>query len=151
MAYRGSSWQQPRQDTGWGLIFRLNRLMEKIENDVEAGDIGKWNLHIDRLYVNIIYKDPGEYIYDEDGRVLDINFSKEDTEMFSRFTRKIEILKNRIALMRTSEDVRKIHQAKIELYNAILKKDIWIRKKMFELKLYLKEVEHDPRKAIYGG
>jgi hypothetical protein len=43
------------------------------------------------------------------------------------------------------------HQYKDELYSILFKKDMWIRKRMFILKLYLRETESDPRKAIYGG
>ena len=35
-----------------------------LEMDIEAGDLDKWNLHIDRVFANIIYKNSEEIIYD---------------------------------------------------------------------------------------
>jgi hypothetical protein len=84
------------QDTGWGLIFRLNLIMGKIENDLERGDLEKWNLHIDRIYANIMYKDQGEYVFNEKGKILDITFSKADVEMFQRFAEKIKTIKTKL-------------------------------------------------------
>jgi len=141
------------KDTGWGLIFRLNLIMGKIENDLETGNLEKWNLHIDRIYVNIMFKDQGEYIYDKQGKIIDITFSKEDVEMFQKFAEKIKIIKTKIGTELWQEEPRinLINQYKDELYSILFKKDMWIRKRMFILKLYLRETESDPRKAIYGG
>jgi len=156
MAYR-PSWgqQQSTKDTGWGLIFRLNLLMGKIENDLESGNLEKWNLHIDRIYANILYKNEGEYVRDAKGNIQDINFSREDTEVFSKFAEKIEDIKKKIRKRMThAQEIGEpapFYDLKKELYTTIFKKDIWIRKKMFQLKLYLRESESDPRKAIYGG
>lgn len=157
MAYNRSSnpWQQTRQDTGWGLIYRLNLLMAKIEHDVESGNLESWNLHIDRIYANILFKNDYEIIKDSKGKVLDIKLNKEDIEIFSRFAERIEEIKNKVLNLNFYENDyekhKEYHRLKKELYNLIFKKDIWIRKKMSQVKLYLKEVEHDPRKAIYGG
>jgi hypothetical protein len=154
MTYKNSWNNNPTpKDTGWGLIFRLNLIMGKIENDLETGNLNKWNLHIDRIYANIMFKDQGEMVYDEKGNITDINFSKEDVEMFQRFAEKIKIIKNKIRIEMSQEEPRAnlIHQFKDELYSILFKKDMWIRKRMFTLKLYLRETESDPRKAIYGG
>jgi hypothetical protein len=156
MAYsRNNPWQQSRQDTGWGLIFRLNLLMGKIERDCETGDLLKWNLHIDRIFANILYRNAEEIVKDDKGRVIDVRFSADDIEVFTRFARKIEDIKsNMIKIKFLDSDEEKItqqHKLRIDLYNLVFKKDIWIRKKMYEQKLYLRESESDPRKAIYGG
>ena len=154
MAYK--SWnnnQSSPKDTGWGLIFRLNLIMGKIENDLETGNLEKWNLHIDRIYANIMFKDQGEYVKDAKGNIIDITFSKEDVEMFQRFAEKIKIIKSKIRIELSQEEPRAnvVHQFKDEWYSLLFKKDMWIRKRMFALKLYLRETESDPRKAIYGG
>lgn len=157
MAYRTPFWAAPKQDTGWGLIYRLNLLLGKIENAVEAGSLDKWNLFLDRIYANILFKNPAEIIKDEKGRILDITFSPEDTKIFFKFNEQIQKLKNDINKIISNPTLTKeykreqIHKYKENLYNLLFKKDVWIRKKMFELKLYLQQVEHDPRKAIYGG
>ena len=154
MAYK--SWnnnQSSPKDTGWGLVFRLNLIMGKIENDLEAGNLEKWNLHIDRIYANIMFKDQGEYVKDAKGNIIDITFSKEDVEMFQRFAEKIKIIKSKIRIELSQEipNANLVHKFKDEWYSLLFKKDMWIRKRMFALKLYLRETESDPRKAIYGG
>jgi hypothetical protein len=140
-----------RQDTGWGLIYRLNRILEKIENDVENGDLTRWNLHLDRVFVNIVFKNPEEKVKDEKGKIIDVKLSKDDTEVFRIFNKKIEELKKGINQAHQNEERTDEIKKKNELYTIILKKDIWVRKKMGQLKLYLREGESDPRKAIYGG
>jgi len=155
MAYRNNWSQSSSKDTGWGLIFRLNSIMGKIENDLETGNLEKWNLHIDRIYTNILYKNDSEITYDKNGKIQDVMFSKEDVEVFTNFAQKIKAIKNQIyKTMSVGEEERSgksLYELKEELYNLLFKKDIWIRKKMFTLKLYLRESESDPRKAIYGG
>jgi len=142
---------QARQDTGWGLIYRLNNIMAKIETDIENGDMIRWNLHLDRIFVNIIYKNPEEKVRDAKGKIIDVNLSKEDTDIFSALNKQIEDEKKNMVLAKQNDDNVKLVEAKNKLYGLLLKKDIWIRKKMFQLKLYLREGESDPRKAIYGG
>jgi hypothetical protein len=154
MAYR-SPFFQPRQDTGWGLIYRLNLLLGKIETDVENGDIENWNKHIDSVFRNILYRNPEEIIKDEQGHIEDIRFSQEDIKVFSMFAKKIKEIKegfNKLGDYDNEEYKKKKRQELEEkYYNLVFKKDIWIRKKMFAFDLYLKQIEHDARRAIYGG
>lgn len=149
MTYR-NSWQQPKQDTGWGLIFRLNLLLGKIETDHENGDIERWNKHIDRIYVNIIYKNDFEIIKDEKGKVIDCKLKKEDVELFAIMNKNLGELKTKEHKALLDQNYSNLRKIKNDIYALILKKDIWIRKKLFELKLYLRESESDPRKAIYN-
>jgi hypothetical protein len=153
MAYKNSLYA-PRQDTGWGLIYRLNRLMDKIEMDIENGDLNKWNVHIDRIFANILYKNPAEILLDEKGKVLDIQFSQEDIQVFTRLNKLIEeIKKKKTELGNLEDDIRKrkIKELNDEHYAILWKKDVWLRKRMYKLDLYLKQADHDPRRAIYGG
>jgi hypothetical protein len=143
---------QTRQDTGWGLIYRLNNILAKIERDIENGDLNRWNLHLDRVFVNIIYKNEEEKVLSPEGKVIGVNLSQDDMEIFSVFNKQINELNNQIKIAKQNEqsliEIKKIND---RIYALLLKKDIWIRKKMFQLKLYLREGESDPRKAIYGG
>jgi hypothetical protein len=43
------------------------------------------------------------------------------------------------------------NSAKEEHYEVLLKKDTWLRKLMMEKGLYLKEMEFDPERAMWGG
>lgn len=150
---RGSLWA-PKQDTGWGLIFRLNDILSKIERDTESGDLNKWDLHLNRIYANIIYKNPMEVVKDKNGNDS-IIFSKEDIDEVSIINSQIESKKKEISLIAkfsdSLEDQQKLSSLKNEFYNLLFKKDILMRKKMFRLNLYLQQVEHDPSRAIYGG
>lgn len=150
MAYK-SSWQQPRQDTGWGLIFRLNELMRKIENDVENGNLVKWNLHLDRIYANILYKNQEDIIKDSKGSVIEVKLTADDTKVFALFNNQYQTLQAKKRDARIKENFPELNKVISQIYQLLYKKDVWIRKMMFRNKLYLKEVDADPRKAIYGG
>lgn len=147
MAFRSYN-QAPSKDTGWGLIFRLNGILGKIEDDIEQGRLDSWNLHMDRIYINIMHKNPEEIIKDNKGKIIDVQFSKEDMEVFDIINKKIRELRKNIAYAISPS--KKIINKNL-LYDALNKKDIWMRKKMFKMNLYLRETERDPRKAIYGG
>ena len=143
---------ESKQDTGWGLIFRLNDLFRKIENDVEAGNLAKWDLHMDRIFVNILYKEDAEIVLDAKTNLpIDIKFSDEDIEIFTQTQSNIQTIKNKISTARQNENLEEAKKQTHIYYNYLFKKDIWLRKKLFKLKLYLQQSEHDPRKAIYGG
>ena len=58
----GFGYTSPDKDTGWGLIFRMNKIFEDIEVAVPKGDFDKWNFLLDRLYVNIDYKEYDDII-----------------------------------------------------------------------------------------
>jgi hypothetical protein len=156
MAFRRyDSWNQPPKDTGWGLIFRLNRILDKVEYDVEQGDLSRWNLHLDRIYSNILYRNEEELVKDNKDNIQKINFSKEDTEVFTKFNSEIEKIQKELSQAKQVEDeqekIKQVNEASRKYYAVLFKKDIWIRKKMFQMKLYLREHEADPRQAIYGG
>jgi len=143
---------QTRQDTGWGLIFRLNKIMEKVERDIENGDMNRWNLHLDRIFANITFKNEEELVKDENGKITDVKLSKNDTDVFALFHQKIENQKRKIVEAKLLEENKVMITRELnKLYSILLMKDIWIRKLMFKLKLYLREGESDPRKAIYSG
>jgi hypothetical protein len=36
-------------------------------------------------------------------------------------------------------------------YRALMFKDMWLRKLMMKLKLYLKEIEHTPGSSLFGA
>ena len=142
---------QSRQDTGWGLIYRLNGILGKIETDIENSDMKRWNLHLDRVFINIVYKNPEEKVLDDDGKIIDIKLSNDDMEVFSIFNSKIKQFETDINTAKQEENKQEVIKLTNQLYSLLQKKDIWIRKKMFQLKLYLREGESDPRKAIYSG
>jgi uncharacterized protein len=131
----------------------LNDLLSKIERDAENGDLNKWDLHLNRIYSNIIFKNKAEVVKDKQGKIIEINFCKDDMEEFSFFNNKIENLKsqmNQISDADNFDDKKKL-KLRNELWSIINKKDTWIKKKMSDKGLYLQQIEHDPSRAIFGG
>ena len=151
MAYQRWGQSAPEKDTGWGLIYRLNRLLDKIELACETGNYDRWNLLMDRIFVNITYKNPAEIIKDEKGQIIDVRLTKDDAHVFGAINSRIKDCKKDLMLQRKEGNSDQCRIIQNRLYNLYMQKDIWIKKLMFAQKIYLKEVEHTPGKAIYGG
>ena len=154
MAKRTYSKITPSIDTGWGLIFRLNRLWSEVENFAPKGKYAEWNFKLDRIWCNLVYRNNMD-INKKGEKIVSIKLAKEDIEEKDYLDEQIAIARMEIIkIKKTDADAkeREIIKAKRKYYNAIMLKDIWLRKFMhIKLKLYLKEVEYDPAKAIYGG
>jgi len=88
-------------------------------------------------------------------RINSIELSEEDKIVYEFLTDKIETAINgKIKAMKSEKKIyegKSIENYKKEYYQALMMKDIWIRKFMQELKLYLKVVERDPSSAMMGG
>lgn len=146
--------EQIKLDTGMGLVYRLNQLMRDIENYVIRGDSLKWSFCIDRIFVNICYKDPLDILKDDKGNVINFKVKKTDIQIFTIFQNKVEAVKREMTEINSSnlddEDKKaELFKLRNKLYGIILQKDLWIRKLLYELKLYLKSEESEPQKAIY--
>jgi hypothetical protein len=124
-------------NTGLGLIFRLNFLMQELEYAVLDGNYQRWNTLLDRLYCNIMYKNSLEILKDEDQNILSVELSNEDKRVY--------IILNKMVKAAFKSKKR------IQVYNALMKKELFLKKKMFELNIYLKQVTSDPGSAIFGG
>ena len=151
MAYQRWGQSAPEKDTGWGLIFRLNRILDKIELACETGNYDRWNLLMDRIFVNITYKNPAEIIKNDKGEIIDINLTKEDVHIFGAFNARIRDCKRDLLNQKREGNLMQIKIIQNRLYNLYVKKDTYVRKKMFEQKIYLKETEQRHGPAIYSG
>jgi len=144
----------PQQDTGWGLIFRLNDLWKEVEGHAPKGENDLWNYKLDRIWCNLLYREEMEIVKSEKKEILNMKLSKKDTEQKTFLDLKIIDAKQELKNCNDAKGKvipKKYYKAKLALYNALMLKDIWLRKFMSELGLYLKEIEFDPSKAIYGG
>lgn len=92
--------------------------------------------------------------------ISDIKLSEEDKMVYQYLTNKIKKCKNaKLSAIKNgskSEDkknkkITSLEEAKEAHYHAIMMKDIWLRKFMMKLKLYLKEVETNPGRSLFGG
>jgi len=143
--------EQYQFDLSLGLMMRLNILLTKIETDIERGEIESWNMRIDRIYSNILYKKEAVVIKDENEDVIDYKLSKEDTQIFNLFNKRIYELQKLLIEAKKEPNVFLIKDLNRQIYSTIAKKDVWVRKLMFTLKLYLRNNEKDPSRAIFGG
>ena len=138
MAYR--SYDAREKDTGWGLIYRLNRLLDGMENACALGSWDKWNLLMDRVFVNIIYKNPAEIIKDADGNIIDVKLTHEDVHVFRALNKKIRDCKKDLLLQKKSGNSEQVHIINARLYNIYMTKDAWLKKTMFRMNIYLTDV-----------
>ena len=100
-------------------------------------------------------KDPGKTVQDvivetneETGVVTNVQLSTKDTKIYKSLSLKIAKTKNNYRLARSKRD--KVITRSI-WYHKLQMKDIWLRKFMMKLKLYLKETEKTPGGALFGG
>lgn len=147
----------PQQDTGWGLIYRLNDLFREVEVLSPLGKYDSWNFKLDRIFSNLCYRTDLDIKKDKNEKIVSITFNEEayniklflDNQILSA---KKEMSDARKTIPESSDYKRNkkwIH-AKKKLYYNIMLKEIWLRKYMCVLGLYLKEVEHNPAGAMWG-
>ena len=139
----------PDRDASLGLVFRLNILWSKTDYAALGGRYDEWNNILDRIYCNLLYRE--EIITDEDektGEITNVALSTKDTKIYKYLSVQIAKSKREYMAARLSREKGK---AKSVWYHAIQKKDIWLRKFMQNLKLYLKETEKKPGTVLFGG
>jgi hypothetical protein len=153
MAYRRSmSNMDGDQTTGWGLIYRLNNLFSKIEWAVEAGDMRKWNTLLDRIFCNLAFEEQMDVKRDDKDNIISVEMSEKDKAIFNYLTKEVKNAFDEMSLARRQGDIKKARIANSNIYRALIKKDVFLRKYMHsELKMYLKKIDSNPGRAIYGG
>ena len=151
MAFKKSNmYSTPNLDASLGLIFRLNILWAKVDNHSEAGDYDGWNVLLDRIYCNLLYREEIEVKEDEDKNIIDVSLCEDDEKVYKFLT--TNIFKAKATYFKTPfTNIQKKTIMKSRWYRAVMLKDIWMRKYMQKLKLYLKEVEHTPGSSLFGG
>jgi len=152
MAFKKTTaYNTPNLDASLGLIFRLNILWAKVDNHAEAGDYDGWNILLDRIYCNLLYRDDLTINEDpETKKITSVTLSEDDEKVYRYLT--TNIFKTKAAYYKTlTAKPREKTIMKSRWYRAVMLKDIWARKHMQKLKLYLKEVEHSPGSSLFGG
>lgn len=155
MAYYNNLDISPDKDTGWGLIFRLNDILKEIENYSSQGRYDMWNYKLDRIWVNLCYREEMDVVKDDDGEITEIKLKDSDIKE-KKFIDEMILqtkIKMKEAMIKFPEDfkMRKEYiRAKAELYEAMTVKDAWIRKLMHRNKLYIHEKKKNPGSAMFG-
>jgi len=140
----------PEVNAGLGLVFRLNDLWAKADRRALSGDLDAWELVLDRIFSNLLYREKIEVEENENQEIIDVKLSDKDLKIQSIIKNKIMVSKRNhrhaIKIKDKINSTRTIHYASIMLY------DIWLRKFMQSLGgLYLKETETNPSRAMFGG
>lgn len=135
----------PERDASLGLVFRLNFLWAQTDYAALEGNYDKWNNILDRVYCNLLYKEEIE-VEEEDGKITKVKLSIKDVRVYAFLSKNIHIIKREF--MKSTKREKSIKRSK--WYHAIQKKDIWLRKLMQTLKLYLKENIRTPGNAMFG-
>ena len=139
----------PDRDASLGLVFRLNILWSKADYAALGGRYDEWNNILDALYRNLLYReDLVVEINEETGVPTNVELSIKDTKIYRFLSMRVAFAKKNYLQSRSKIEKRK---ARSKWYHALQKKDIWIRKFMQTLKLYLKETERRPGSVLFGG
>jgi len=150
MVYK-QTFYQPDKDGGWGLIFRLHHWWDRVDNRADAGNNDGWEIALDRIWANLLYRNPMEIIKDEYGKIIDVRLTENDKQTREILKQKINRAKAKLLVALKMQNKKLFNQAKEEWYNALMDYDVWVRKFMQEHQLYLKEIESNPSQALFGG
>jgi hypothetical protein len=137
----------PSQDAGQGLIYRLNILWMKTDYAVLEANYNKWDVLLDRIYANLLYREDMDVTEDSLGNITNVELSDKDKKIYVFLSKKIAESKSEFNKARTN-DKKSLYRS--EWYHATQKKDIWLRKLMYKHNLYLKELAKTPGSALFG-
>ncbi|MFA5395244.1 MAG: hypothetical protein WC346_04420 [Methanogenium sp.] len=143
----------PSQDATLGLIYRLNLLWVKTDYAVLAAKYNEWDVLLDRIYANLLYREDMEVIETTDNitgekEIKSIELSSKDKKIYIFLSKKISEAKFKFNHA-TSPMQKSITRS--NWYHALQKKDIWLRKLMYKHNLYLKEQAKTPGSALFGN
>lgn len=142
----------PTSDAGLGLVYRLNRLWANADFKSLSGDFDSWNFVLDRIYCNLSYREKLELNEDKNtGKVLSFKVQDQNAEIYAIFRNRIKKAKYDFDIAIKRKDGAGVSKAREDWYQALMDKDMWLRKFMTELGLYLKEHEYNPATALFGG
>lgn len=151
-----SNFNQPDKDAGWGLIFRLNALWEKADRRAIKGDLDGWELVLDAIFRNLLYRNEMEIVIEEsegedNKKIIDVKPTPQDIGEWEIMKGKIKVAKESITKSMRLRNPQLISKANKDHYNSLMFYDVWLRKFMQRHQLYLKEIESNPSKALFGG
>jgi len=156
MTFKKKKLTTPQQNAGWGLIFRLNDLWKEVESHAPKGEYDMWNFKLDRIWCNLLYRGEVEVERDKKTKLITgMKLTQDDAEEKEFLDSQISKWKKTAKKLIDAEGLvvnkKEFNQANRNHYKSLMIKDIWLRKFMNKLDLYLQEIEFDPSKAIYGG
>ena len=135
-------------DASLGLIFRVNGLFDRIEYRMQMGHLDKANVLLDRIYCNLLYRDPMKVKYNSQGEIVALRIPNEEKKIHAFFNKQIRKCRKRIHDATTPQEKK---TAEAKYYRVIELKDIWLRKFMQKLGWYMNEKMRTPGRAMFGG
>jgi len=143
----------PNVDAGYGLIYRLNDLWNGADRKALSGDLDGWNHVLNAIYRNLSYRNSIEIEYEDEEKtkIKSMKLAEEDSIVFNKFSTMIKQMKLKIHQAIAAKNRAEYNKANNEFHRILALKDVWLRKFMQERGLYLKEVEFDPSRAMWGG
>ncbi len=137
----------PTIDASLGLVYRLNSLWNRADYAALKAKYDEWNNILDALYRNLLYRENAIIEKDKAGKITSVKFVKKDTQVYKSLSIEIAMAKRKYNKAKNKN--AKI-MARSKWFHAVQNKDIWLRKFMQTLKLYLKENEKRPGSAMFG-
>ena len=131
----------PKYDSTLGLIFRLNNLWAKVDIPAEDGDYNAWNNILDRIYNNLAYRSKTKIVKDDNDKITSIEIDDSDDKEYKFLSSKVNKYKQEFLKAKTTLN-KKIARSK--RYKALNTKDVWLRRFMHKLNLYIKETTKTP-------
>ena len=142
----------PKYDSTLGLIFRLNNLWADADIPAKSGDYDDWNNVLDRLYVNLAYRGKTKITRDEDNNIISMEIEDSDDDEYKFLSKRVNICKiKHFKAKGTTKGINNKRIAKSKWFNALRTKDVWLRRFMNSLGLYIKETIKTPGSAMWGG
>ena len=142
-----SNEHRPSLDAGLGLIFRLNDLWKNADENSINGDYEGWGNVLEAIWRNLSYKEP--MVFETKGEKIKIVLSKKDLKGWEVLCKNVNIAKRNweIAIRKNPRKARYYWSRR---YHRLQLKDLFLRKKMFELNLYLKVTERNVTGSTFG-
>jgi len=143
----------PKHDSTLGLIFRLNALWAEVDIPAKNGNYDAWNNVLDRIYCNLLYRNDLEIKKDSEDKIIGVELSDEDEKIHKYLSSEIAKWKKLYFKVhgKTKNGLDKKKLVRSRWYKSVMLKDIWLRKYMNNLKLYIKETKQTPGTAMWGG
>ena len=138
----------PDRDASLGLVFRLNSLWTQADYAVDAVKWEKWDAVLDRIFCNLSYRGTLIVEKNKDGEVSKVDLSPKDAGVYNFLSKQIHLHKYKY---QHEPKIAERSKARSRWYHALQKKDIWLRKLMMDLGLYLKETKNSPERSMFGN
>lgn len=147
MKFNPANFDQPL-DASLGLIMRLNGLWSKADDYAMNGKFSEWDAALDRIFCNLLYKNNFILIKDEDGKLKSVKLDQEDKVVYKYLNSHVKKAKRNFTTAKNKKDYV---EANDKLYQALMIKDVGLRKLQHKLKIYFKEKDSNPARAMWGG